>query len=129
MPEDGMEQIPAAEMERVMRVQDVFLQAIARKITWWQAAEILGISDRTMRRWKAKHEKHGMRVLVDGRKGMRNWRKVDAAEVERVVSLYRDRYHDLNVLHFHEKLTQEHGIHFSYTWVKNVLQGAGLVKK
>ena len=50
MLEDGMEQIPAAEMERVMRVQDVMLQATARKITWWQAAEILGISVRTMRR-------------------------------------------------------------------------------
>ena len=124
-----MEQIPAAEMERVLRVQDVFLQAIARKITWWQAADILGISERTMRRWKAKCERHGFRAVLDGRKGKRNWRKVDAAEVEKVVSLYRDRYHDLNVLHFHEKLTQEHGIHYSYTWVKNVLQGAGLVKK
>ena len=124
-----MEQIPAAEMERVMRVQDVMLQATARKITWWQAAEILGISVRTMRRWKAKYEKKGMRVLFDGRKGKRNWRKVEAKEVEAVVSLYREQYHDFNVLHFHEKLTQEHGIHFSYTWVKNVLQGAGLVKK
>jgi hypothetical protein len=51
-----MEQIPAAELERVMRVQDVMLQATARKITWWQAAEILGISVRTMRRWKWKYE-------------------------------------------------------------------------
>src|SRR5215468_10385873 len=129
MPEDGMEHIPAAEMERVMRVQDVMLQATARKITWWQAAEILGISVRTMRRWKAKYEKKGMGMLFDGRKGKRNWRKVEAKEIDRVVSLYRDRYHDFNVLHFHEKLIQEHGIHFSYTWVKNVLQGAGLVKR
>ena len=124
-----MEQIPAAELERVMRVQDVMLQATARKITWWQAAEILGISVRTMRRWKWKYENKGMKMLFDGRKGKPNWRKVDAAEVERVVSLYRDQYHDLNVLHFHEKLTEKHGIRFSYTWVKNVLQGAGLIKK
>ena len=107
-----MEQIPAAEMERVMRVQDVMLQATARKITWWQAAEILGISVRTMRRWKAKYEKKGMRMLFDGRKGKRNWRQVEAKQVDQVVSLYRDRYHDFNVLHFHEKLVQEHGIHF-----------------
>jgi transposase len=129
MPEGGMGQIPEAELERVMRVQDVMLQATSRKITWWQAAEILGISVRTMRRWKANYEKRGLRVLFDGRKGKRNWRKVDAAEVDKVLSLYRDRYHDLNVLHFHEKLIQEHDIHYSYTWVKNVLQGAGLVKK
>ena len=37
---------PMAAVERAMRVQDVMLQAMAKKITWWQAAEILGISDR-----------------------------------------------------------------------------------
>jgi transposase len=124
-----MEQVPAAEVERVMRVQDVILQATARKITWWQAAEILGISVRTMRRWKAKYEKKGMKVLFDGRKGKRNWRKVDAAEVRKVTDLYRDHYPDLNVRHFHEKLIEEHEIRYSYTWVKNMLQGAGLVRK
>jgi hypothetical protein len=51
------------------------------------------------------------------------------AEVEQVLGLYRDKYYDLNVLHFHEKLGEEHGIHWSYSWVKNVLQEAGLVKK
>ena len=110
-----MEQVPAAEMERVMRVQDVMLQASARKITWWQAAEILGISVRTMRRWKGKYEKKGMRMLFDGRKGKRNWRKVDAAEVRRVTDLYRDQYRDFNVRHFHEKLNDEHEIRYSYT--------------
>ena len=124
-----MEQVPAAEMERIMRVQDVMLQASARKITWWQAAEILGISVRTMRRWKGKYEKKGMRMLFDGRKGKRNWRKVDAAEVRKVTDLYRDRYGDFNVRHFHEKLIDEHEMRYSYRWVKNVLQGAGLVGK
>lgn len=124
-----MEQIRAAELERVMRVQDVMLRAMAKKITWWQAAEILGISDRTMRRWKAGYEKYGMRVLLDGRKGKRSWRRVEAAEVERVLTLYRERYHDLNIRHFHEKLAADHDIRYSYSWVRNVLQGAGLVGK
>jgi transposase len=124
-----MKQIPEAELERVMRVQDVMLQATAKKITWWQAAEILGISVRTMRRWKWKYENWGMRALFDGRKGKRNWRKVEAAKAEQVLGLYREHYHDFNVRHFHEKLVEEHAIQFSYTWVKNVLQGAGLVEK
>lgn len=124
-----MEQIPAAELERVMRVQDVILRAMAKKITWWQAAEILGVSERTMRRWKARQEKHGLRMLVDQRKGKRNWRKVDAAEVKKVLELYRECYHDLNMTHFHEKLVQDHGIGYSYTWVRNVLEGAGLVRR
>ena len=51
------------------------------------------------------------------------------ATVERVFGLYRDRYFDLNVRHFHEKLQDEHGIELSYTWVKQALQGAGLVAR
>jgi len=124
-----MEQIPAGEAERAMKVQEVILQAMAKKISWWQAAEILGISERTMRRWKFGYEKHGFRALFDKRKGKQSWRKAPAAEVEQVLSLYRDQYYDLNVIHFHEKLAEEHDIHWSYSWVKNVLQGAGLVKK
>jgi hypothetical protein len=54
---------------------------------------------------------------------------VPLESVEQVLGLYRDRYFDLNVRHFHEKLEQEHGIALSYTWVKLALQGAGLVKR
>jgi hypothetical protein len=43
------QQYPAAEVERLMKLQDVLLKAMARKITWWAAAEIIGVSDRTMR--------------------------------------------------------------------------------
>ncbi len=52
-----MEAYPRAAMERAMKVQDVMLQAMAKKITWWQAAEILGISDRHMRRWRERYVK------------------------------------------------------------------------
>ena len=50
-------------------------------------------------------------------------------ELEQVLQLYREQYFDFNVQHFHEKLRDEHGIQFSYTWVKTALQEAGLVKK
>jgi len=124
-----MEQIPAAEAERTMKVQEVILRAMAMKISWWQAAEILGISERTRRRWKFGYAKHGFRALYDKRKGKPSWKKAPAAEVEQVLGLYRDRYYDLNVVHFLEKLAEEHGIRWSYSWVKNVLQEAGLVNK
>ncbi len=50
------------------------------------------------------------------------------AQAEEVLS-HRDRYFDLNVRHFHEKLGEEHQIGLSYTWVKQALQAAGLVKR
>jgi hypothetical protein len=42
--------ISTAELERMMKLQDVILKALAQKITWLEAAEIIGVCDRTMRR-------------------------------------------------------------------------------
>jgi transposase len=118
-----------AAVERAMKVQEVILRAAAKKITWIQAAEIIGVSPRHMRRWKEKYEQFGFHALFDGRRGKSSPRRVPSAVLEEVLRLYRERYFDLNVSHFHEKLTREHGFQVSYTWTKGVLQGAGLVKR
>ena len=122
-----MGQYPAVAVERAMKVQEVFMQAMAKKITWMQAAEIMGVTDRTMRRWKGRHEKHGF--VLDQRYGRPSEKKVAVEVVERVLGLYRERYFDFSVRHFHEKLRKEHGIALSYTWVKKALQASGLVAK
>jgi transposase len=57
--------------ERAMKVQEVILQAMAKRITWWQAAEIIGISDRSMRRWRQRYEEHGYDGLLAGGEGSR----------------------------------------------------------
>src|SRR5664280_2627039 len=118
-----------AAMERAMKIQEVILRALAKKITWWQAAEIIGISDRQMRRWHERLEEFGYAGLFDRRRGRPSPKRVPLATVEQVLGLYRERYFDLNVQHFHEKLRQQHGIGLSYTWVKQALQGAGMVKR
>src|SRR3954471_24378711 len=116
-------------MERMMKVQEVLLRAMAKKITWWQAAEILGVSERSMRRWRERLEEHGYDGLADRRKGVVSPKRVPLEMCEQVLGLYRERYYDLNIRHFHEKLKEEHGIELSYTWVQQALQGAGLVAK
>jgi predicted ArsR family transcriptional regulator len=71
-----MESYTKAAMERTMQVQEVILRALAKKITWWQAAEILGISDRQMRRQRERYEEFGFRGLLDRRCGLsvsRSW--------------------------------------------------------
>jgi transposase len=118
-----------AAVERAMKVQEVILRAMAKKITWWQAAEILGLSDRSMRRWRERYEEFGYDGLFDRRQGKASPKRVPVALVEQVLGLYRDRYFDLNVRHFHEKLQADHGVDLSYTWVKLALQGAGLVAR
>jgi transposase len=124
-----MARYPEDAWERAMKVQEVILRAMAKRITWWQAAEILGISDRSLRRWRQRYEEHGYDGLFDRRRGRPSPKRVPVATVEEVLRLYQERYPDFNVRHFHEKLREEHGIRLSYTWVKRALQGAGLVKK
>ena len=125
----SMDSYSKAAMERAMKVQEVILRAMAKKITWWQAAEIIGISDRQMRRWRERYEEFGYDGLFDRRRGRPSPKRVPLAVVEQVLGLYREHYFDLNVQHFHEKLQAEHDIQLSYTWVKAALQGAGLVAR
>ena len=123
-----MKQMTPAAVERAMKLQDVMLRAMAKRITWYQAAEILGISGRQMLRWQTRYKHEGYDGLFDRRRGAPSPRRVPVATVETVLRLYQEQYFDFNVRHFHEKLTAEHGITLSYTWVKAALQGAGLVK-
>jgi transposase len=126
---DTPQQYSAAETERMMKLHDVLLKAMAKKIRWWDAAEIIGVTDRTMRRWRERLETDGYSGLVDRRKGRPSDKRVPLARVEEVLRLYQEVYFDLNIRHFHEKLSEEHGIQLSYTWVQKALQGAGLVAR
>jgi len=123
-----MKLMSQAAVERAMKLQDVMLRAIGKRITWYQAAEILGISCRQMQRWKTRFEHEGYEGLFDRRRGIPSPKRVPLETVERVLRLYQEQYFDFNVRHFHEKLSSEHQIELSYTWVKQALQGAGLVK-
>jgi hypothetical protein len=76
-----------------------------------------------------RYEEFGYDGLFDRRQGKPSPKRVSLAQVEQVLGLYRERYPDLNVRHFHEKLREQHQIDLSYTWVKQALQGAGLVAR
>ncbi len=117
------------EMERAMKRQEIILRAMSGEIKWYQAAQILGISDRQMRRVKRGYDKHGFSVLVDRRRGVPSPNRVPMEVAEEIVHLYREEYFDFNVKHFHEELKENHDVHVSYTWTKLLLQEAGLVKK
>src|ERR1700740_2468344 len=125
----GMFSFPKAAMVRALKVQEVILRALAKKITWWQAAEIIGISDRQMRRWRERYEEFGYDGVFERRRVQICRKRVPVKTVEQGLGWYREKYFDFNVQHFHEKLQAEHGIELSYTWVKQALQGAGLVAR
>lgn len=108
-----------------MKVQEVIMRAMAKQITWWQAAEILGVSTKTIRRRRREWQKMGFDGLYDRRWKRPSPKQVPVKELEKILD--REKYSDFNVRHFHEKLGEEHGIHYSYTWVKNALQASGLI--
>jgi hypothetical protein len=95
-----MESYPRAAVERAMKIQEVLLRAVAKKITWGQAAEIIGISGRHMRRWKAQYEEFGYDGLFDRRLGKPSPKRVPLPTVEEIPRLYQEQYADCNVRTF-----------------------------
>jgi hypothetical protein len=121
--------LSAAALERMMKVQDVILKATAKKISWLDAAEIIGVCDRTMCRMREGYQRFGYNGLRGGRAGKPSGHRVPMDMAEEVLRLYREVYFDLNIRHFHEKLRKKHKIELSYGWVQLALQGAGLVTR
>jgi transposase len=120
---------PISAWRRAMKVREIILKAIAGEIKWIQAADIIGVSTRTIRRMRAAYEKYGIDGLIDQRTIKPSKKRTPYRTIETVLKLYREEYFDFNVQHFHEKLTENHGIECSYTWVKNLLQESGFVKR
>lgn len=120
---------PTRALERAMRIQEVMLRAIGKEISWIQAAEIIGVRPRTMRRWRQRYEEFGYDGLYDRRLKRPSPKRVPLATVEKVLRLYREQYDGFNVVHFVEKLHEVHDIQLSYSWVKKALQEAGLVAR
>jgi transposase len=81
----------AAGMERTLKIQEVIAKAMAGKLTWWEAAEIMGVTDRTMRRWRGRIEKNGYSSLYDRRKHP-SPKRIPPKQVQRVQSLYQEKY-------------------------------------
>ena len=80
-----------------MKLQDVILKAMAKKITWMEAAEIAGVTDRTMRRIRQRYQDFGYNGLFDQRRGKRSVHRVPMETAEKVLALYQEKYFDLNV--------------------------------
>ncbi len=116
-------------VERAMKLVEVITRAMSGEITWIQAAEVAGITPRSLRRWKARWKRDGYQGLFDRRTRRPSPRRVPMEQLERVLRLYRETYLGFNVRHFHSIVTREHGVMLSYSLVKKALQEAGLVAR
>ena len=83
----SVESYPSTAVERAMKVEEVLLRAGAGKIMWWQAVEIIGISDRQLRRWRKRYEVSGYDGLLDRRRGGPSSKRVPQAQAKQVLDL------------------------------------------
>ena len=113
---------------RLMKFDELYSRRTADKLTQEQAAEILGISVRTMRRWEERYEAEGAEGLYDRRLGKLANNRVPADTAMEMLELFDTRYWDYTPKHFHEKLVAHHGFTQSYNWVRLTLQRHGRVQ-
>ncbi|MGZ3351913.1 MAG: ISNCY family transposase [Xanthobacteraceae bacterium] len=113
----------------VTRFEEAFGQYRRRRLNAEEAGELLGMSGRHFRRLCDRYEEEGSEGLRDRRIGKVSPRRAPARELERMQALYRERYSDFTVKHFHEQLVRRHDYWLSYTVTRLSLQAAGLVKK
>jgi len=111
-----------------MRFEEVYGRVQRGRLSYAEAADILGMSERNFLRYRRRYEAEGAEGLYDRRVGRVSGRRLAVDVATRVIELYATKYFDLNIKHFHEKLVSEHGFRFSYSWTKRVLQDAGQVK-
>lgn len=113
----------------MQKFESVLDRVRARELSQLQAAEILGMSERTFRRWRDRHEDEGLDGLFDHRLGKASAKRVPVDEINWVLEQYRTVYRGWTVRHFHDHLRKHHGFRWSYTWTKTQLHAAGLVQK
>jgi hypothetical protein len=113
----------------VTRFEEAFGQYRRRRLNAEEAGELLGMSGRHFRRLCYRYEEDGSEDLRDRRIGKVSPRRAPARELERMQTLYRERYSDFTVKHFHEHLQRRHNYRLSYTVTRLSLQAAGLVAK
>ena len=121
-----MDQVRIHEGVRRMRFEDVLGRSQRLELSQMEAAELLGINERTFRRWRDWHREAGSSAL-DDRRLTPSLRRAPVAEIERMLGLYRDLYRGFTVKHFHEQLARQHDYVLGCTVTKLHLRRAGSV--
>jgi transposase len=127
--EVGMRRTEQRQGLRMLKLRDVLGRQEAGWLSQMEAAEVLGMSERTLRRWTRRFEEEGEDGLRDRRLGRRSGRAVPGAEAAEVGRLYRERYQGFTAKHFHEHLVRDHGFRWGYSWTKSYLQNRGYLAK
>jgi transposase len=112
-----------------MKFEEILGRTRSRELSQGEAASVLGVSERTFRRWRERYDAEGAEGLYDRRLGRVSARRAPVDEVMRVLELFDTRYWDFTARHFWDKLVSEHDFKRSYNWVRLTLQARGRTAK
>lgn len=124
-----MRRTEAHQGVRMIKFMSVFGRFEAAELSQLEAAELLGMSERTFRRWSVRYEEDGETGLLDRRLGKASGKRVPLDREAEVEALYRSRYQGFTAKHFHEHLVKDHHFSWGYTWTKVFLQSRGLLAR
>ena len=124
-----MRRTEAHQGERMIKFSSILSCYEAAEFSQAEAAELLGIGERTFRRWRQRFEDEGEAGLLDRRLGKASGKRVPSDRSDEVEALYRTRYAGFTAKHFHEHLVKEHNFSWGYTWTKTFLYSKGLLEK
>jgi len=124
-----MRRTEALQGVRMLRFLDILGRYEAADFSQLEAAELLGIGERTFRRWRDRYEEDGQAGLADRRLGKASAKRVPADREAEVEALYRGRYAGFTAKHFHEHLVGDHAFGWGYTWTKTFLHSKGLLER
>ena len=124
-----MRRTAARQGVRMLKFMDVFGRWEASALSQLEASELLGMGERTFRRWCRRYEEDGEAGLLDRRIGKASGKRVPVDRCDEVEALYRTRYQGFTARHFHEHLVRDHGFAWSYSWTKAFLQSRNLLAR
>jgi transposase len=124
-----MRRTEALQGVRMIKLRSVLDRYEASELSQLEAAEVLGMGERTFRRWRRRFEEEGEAGLMDRRLGKPSGKQVPVDEAIQVEELYRTRFSGFTAKHFHEHLVCDYGFRWGYTWTKTFLHSRGLLEK
>jgi transposase len=86
-----------------------------------KAAEMLGVSERHIRRLLQGYRQHGDRGLISKRRGKRSNNYLDPDVKQKAIDQLHSRYHDFGPTLAHEKLSEVHGLKLSVESVRQIM--------
>lgn len=114
---------------RMAKFVDVLSRWQSKQLSAAEAGEILGMSERTFRRFRQRYEEEGEAGLTDRRVGKASVKRVPVDRIEWMLELYQSQYRGWNVKHFHEHLVKRFNFNWGYSWTKHQLQVSGLIER